>query len=86
MDEKTARLLEASASQHEDAALKISMQFFADELLPYFGISGKVAAIAPTELVHLEAQKFLQAGSHSPNTLPPDGWTNALKRPCTGRV
>lgn len=46
--------------QHEDAALKISMQFFADELLPYFGIEGKVVAFAPTELVHLELKKLNQ--------------------------
>lgn len=29
--------------QHEDTALKTAMAFFADELLPYFGIKGKVA-------------------------------------------
>lgn len=46
--------------QHEDAVLKISMQFFADELLPYLGIEEKVISIAPTELVHLEIQKLYQ--------------------------
>ena len=46
--------------QHEDAVLKISMQFFADELLPYFNIEGKVISFAPTELVHLELQKLFQ--------------------------
>ena len=34
--------------QHEDAVLKTSMQFFADELLPYFNIKGKVVSFAPT--------------------------------------
>jgi len=46
--------------QVEDAALKTSMQFFADELLPYFNIEGKVVGFGPTELVHLELQKLFQ--------------------------
>ena len=46
--------------QHEDAVLKTSMQFFADELLPYFNIKGKVVSFAPTELVHLDLQKLFQ--------------------------
>lgn len=50
----------SSVQQHEDAVLKTSMQFFADELLPYFGIQGKVVSFAPTELVHLELQKLFQ--------------------------
>ena len=50
----------SSYTQQEDASLKISMQFFADELLPYLGIKGKVVAFAPTELVHLELQKLFQ--------------------------
>ena len=50
----------SSVQQHEDAVLKTSMQFFADELLPYFGIQGKVISFAPTELVHLELQKLFQ--------------------------
>lgn len=49
-----------SAAQHEDAALKTTMRFFAEELLPYFGIEGKVASLAPTELVHLEIKKLFQ--------------------------
>ena len=36
------------------------MQFFADELLPYLNIKGKVVSFAPTELVHLELQKLFQ--------------------------
>ena len=46
--------------QHEDAVLKTSMQFFAEELLPYLNIQGKVVSFAPTELVHLELQKLFQ--------------------------
>ena len=42
-----------SIQQHEDAALKTSMQFFADELLPYLKIPGKVVGFAPTHLVPL---------------------------------
>lgn len=49
-----------SIQQHEDAVLKISMQFFADELLPYFKIEGKVASFATTELIHLELKKMFQ--------------------------
>ena len=46
--------------QHEDVVLKTSMQFFAEELLPYFEIEGKVVSFAPTELVYLELQKLFQ--------------------------
>ncbi|XCP86856.1 hypothetical protein ABXS75_08710 [Roseburia hominis] len=49
-----------SAIQHEDAALKTAMQFFAQELLPYFGIKEKVVSFAPTEQVHLDLQKLFQ--------------------------
>lgn len=48
------------AKEHEDAALKLSMQFFANELLPYLNIQGKVVGIAPTELVELEIHKLFQ--------------------------
>ncbi|MCC8152427.1 MAG: hypothetical protein LIO96_13555, partial [Lachnospiraceae bacterium] len=44
-------------SQHEDAALKVMMQFFADELLPYLGIPGKVIRATQTETVQLELHK-----------------------------
>ena len=47
-------------SQVEDAVMKAVMQWFKDELLPYFGIKGKAVAIAPTEAVHLELKKLLQ--------------------------
>ena len=46
--------------QVEDAALKTMLQFFADELLPYFHINGEVDHIGPTEIVHLELKKFYQ--------------------------
>lgn len=46
--------------QHEDGVLKTSMQFFAEELLPYFNVEGRVVSFAPTELVHLELQKLFQ--------------------------
>ena len=48
------------AKEHEDAALKVSIQYFADELLPHFGIEGKVVSVAPTELVELEIHKLFQ--------------------------
>lgn len=50
----------SSATQQEDAALKVCMQFFADELLPYLGIEGEVVSPAPTELIHLDLQKLFQ--------------------------
>ena len=47
-------------AQHEDAVLKASMQFFADEILPYFNIEGKVVSFGPTEIVQLELHKQFQ--------------------------
>ncbi|MCC8106721.1 MAG: hypothetical protein LIO99_12105 [Clostridiales bacterium] len=46
--------------QTEDAVMKSMMQFFADEMLPAFGITKKVKALAPTEQVHVEIRKGLQ--------------------------
>lgn len=46
--------------QREDAVLKTTMQFFAEELLPFFHIDGKVVGFGPTELVHLELQKLFE--------------------------
>lgn len=48
------------AAQHEDAAMKVMMQFFADELLEQFGIEGKVKAFGPTENVYLELKKLYE--------------------------
>ena len=47
-------------SEHEDGALKTTIQFFADEMLPLLQIEGKVKGIAPTELVHLELKKLYE--------------------------
>jgi predicted transposase YdaD len=47
-------------SQPEDASMKTLMTFFAEEVLPFFKIEGQVAGYAPTELVHLELDKFLE--------------------------
>ena len=52
--------LESSLTQQEDAVLKTAMRFFADELLPYFHIEGKVVDFAPTELVHMELRKLYE--------------------------
>ena len=49
---------QASAIQHEDVALKTAFRYFADVLLPYFGIQGKAVGIAATELVHLDVKVF----------------------------
>lgn len=58
--QQEAEKFSSSAVQQEDAALKTAMTYFADVLLPYFGIQGKVVKIAPTELVHLDVQKLYQ--------------------------
>ena len=50
----------SAVQQHEDAALKTSMQFFAKELLPYFNIEGDVVAFAPTELIQLDISRLFQ--------------------------
>lgn len=47
-------------TQFEDASLKSMMCFFADELLPYLGISGRVASIGTTELIQLEVHKMYE--------------------------
>ena len=46
------------AIQHEDVALKTAFRYFADVLLPYFGIKGKAVDIVATELVHLDVKVF----------------------------
>jgi len=64
MEENTKKIpaeyQKSNIRQHEDGVLKTSMQFFAEELLPYFNVEGKVISFAPTELVHLELQKLYQ--------------------------
>ena len=47
-------------TQHEDAALKVMMQFFADEILPFLGIENKVVSAVPTESIYLELKKQYQ--------------------------
>lgn len=44
----------------EDLAMKTAAQYFGEELLHYLGVEQKVAAIVPTETVHLEARKMFQ--------------------------
>ena len=46
---KCVQKTKKQAAQHEDAAMKVVMQYFAEDLLPYWGIHGKVKSIAPTE-------------------------------------
>ena len=64
MEKKNKDTLPESPSsgivQHEDAVLKASMQFFAEEILPYFNIEGKVVSFGPTEIVQLELHKQFQ--------------------------
>ena len=44
-------------SQHEDKALKVTAQFFQDEIMPVLNIEGRVVGILPTEEIHLELKK-----------------------------
>ena len=47
----------AKISHHEDTALKVTAQFFQDEIMPTLNIEGKVIGILPTEGIHLELKK-----------------------------
>ena len=47
----------ASISKHEDVALKVTAQFFKDELMPMLNIEGNVVSVLPTEEIHLELKK-----------------------------
>ena len=49
-----------SANQIEDSAMKTMVCFFADEMLPYLGIQGKVKRIAPTEEIHMEIKRLYE--------------------------
>ncbi len=57
---KCVQKIRKHAAQHEDAAMKVVLQYFAEDLLPYWGIYGKVKSIAPTESVHMEIRKGYQ--------------------------
>ena len=59
-NESSGKKASGTYSQTEDAVLKVTMQFFGEELLPYLGIEGTVKHVAPTELVHLELKKLFQ--------------------------
>ena len=50
----------SQASQHEDNVLKVMMQFFSEDILPFLGIEGKVITAAPTESIHLELKKMYE--------------------------
>ena len=45
-------------SQLEDKVMKTAAQFFGKDLLPYVGIKGRIACVAPTEHVHLEMRRL----------------------------
>ena len=51
---------ENGVHQHEDGVLKTATKFFAEEMLAYFNIEGKVIGFAPTEEVILELHKMFQ--------------------------
>ena len=45
-------------NQIEDKVLKPPAMFFGHELLPYLGIKGRMAAVAPTEQIHLDVRRM----------------------------
>lgn len=45
-------------NQIEDKVLKTAAMFFGHELLPYLGIKGRMAAVAPTEQIHLDVRRM----------------------------
>lgn len=47
----------ARLSQHEDHALKVTAQFFQDEIMPALNIEGEVVGVLPTEEIYLELKK-----------------------------
>lgn len=49
-----------TANQIEDSAMKTMVRFFADEMLPYLGIQGKVKMVAPTEEIHMEIKSVYE--------------------------
>ena len=48
---------EMKVSKHEDVALKVTAQFFRDDILPVLAIEGKVVEILGTESIHLDLKK-----------------------------
>ena len=44
-------------AHHEDTVLKVTAQFFQDEIMPVLNIEGKVIGVLPTEGIHLELKK-----------------------------
>ena len=57
MKKKRKKKQSAKLSMHEDVALKITAQFFRDEIMPTLNIEGGVVSILPTEEIHLELKK-----------------------------
>ena len=49
-----------TANQIEDSAMKTMVRFFADDMLPYLGIQGKVKMVAPTEEIHMEIKRVYE--------------------------
>ncbi|MBQ8559681.1 MAG: hypothetical protein IJ439_06860 [Tyzzerella sp.] len=47
----------ATISNHEDTALKVTAQYFQEEIMPALNIEGRVVGILPTEGIHLELKK-----------------------------
>lgn len=54
MKKKRKKQQVAKISHHEDAAIKVTVQFFRDEIIPVLNIEGTVVSILPTEESHLE--------------------------------
>lgn len=58
-EEKVAELEVRGDSSHlEDQVMKTAALFFGEDLLPFVGVEGKIAGIAPTEQIHLEVKRM----------------------------
>ena len=51
---------EEKISKHEDIALKVSAEFFKDEIMPLLNIEGKVIGSLSTESISLDLRKGFQ--------------------------
>ena len=83
VSDESAKAAGSSSVQHEDIALKTAFQYFTEELLPYFGITGKVMKIAPTELIYLDVKKFHEGYQHKVSVTTYVLFSGRIKNPMT---
>lgn len=54
----TEREIRGDSSHLEDQVMKTAALFFGEDLLPFVGVEGKIAGIAPTEQIHLKVTEL----------------------------